>query len=166
MHDHLRDLGRDIAKKETPHRLWCSADNPPYNLTDQSYVRGISMVPRNGPEQSFEIPTNMSGLQLLRAESNSVQSIFSVAQSPQLVWLSWSSCPFSTLPSWVSLGNLRVLYIKRENWKRCGNKNLSANVIYTGGELETLWQHESQVFMLFLDRNVVLFLFACSSILS
>jgi hypothetical protein len=95
------------------------------------------MVHGNDPQQSFEIPTNMRRLQLLRAEGNRVESIYMVAQSPQLVWLCWYSCSFSSLPSWISLKNLRVLYIQGEN-------------------LETLWQHESQVVMFFLDRNVIL----------
>jgi hypothetical protein len=40
MHDHLRDLGRDLAEKEPRrgHRLWRPTENLPHNLSDQSTV--------------------------------------------------------------------------------------------------------------------------------
>jgi hypothetical protein len=103
------------------------------------------MVHGNDPEQSFQnlvgsrLLTNISKLQLLRGEGYFVQSVLSVAHLPQLIWLSWKNCPYTSLPSWIPLKNLRVLYIEGRN-------------------LETLWQHESQVIMLFLilDRNTTI----------
>eukprot|EP00253_Pinus_taeda_P001684 PITA_01684 len=185
MHDHLRDLGRDIAEDpEYPRRLWHFTENLLHNMSGQSFVRGISMVHGNGPlewftgrptwfffnlqhvpldrcvggclwhfivnllhnmcgqsfvrgistdhennvEQSFENfagSFNLSRLQLLRAESHSVERVLSSEQSPPLLYLSWKRCPKSSLPPWIPLKNLRVLHIQ-------------------GDQLETLWQHEFQ----------------------
>jgi hypothetical protein len=128
MHDLLRDLGRDIGEKKPPHRLWRLTEDLLDNLVDQFPVRGIGMIHQHGSEwpdpQSFKdfvaLPSshlvrNMSRLQLLRAEGNCVESIFSVVRSslqlrfsPQLVWLCWDSCPFTSLPSWIPLNKLRV----------------------------------------------------------
>lgn len=73
---------------------------------------------------------NMGKLQLLRAKGDYVESIFSGVQSPQLlllsprlVWLSWDSCPCTSLPAWIPLQNLRVLEIN-------------------GSKLDTLWPDE------------------------
>ena len=96
------------------------------------------MVGLNDPEQSFEnlSKTNMCSLQLLRAEGYFVERLFSLGNLPQLIYLRWDNCPSSSLPSSFSIKNLRVLYLEGQN-------------------LERLWQHESQVVMYFLDRNIV-----------
>eukprot|EP00253_Pinus_taeda_P030631 PITA_30631 len=130
MHDHLRDLGRDIAEDlEYPRRLWHSTENFLDNMSRQSFVRGISMVHGNGPEQqsfeNFAGSFNVSRLQLLRAESHSVERVLSSEQSPPLLYLRWERCPKSSLPRSIPLKNLRVLHIE-------------------GDQLETLWQHEFQ----------------------
>jgi len=144
MHDHLRDLGRDIAKKESPHRLWHPDDILLHNLSDQSIVRGISMVHGNGSEQSLEnlaelasspLSINMRRLQLLRAENHFVEHIYSVGQLPQLIYLRWENYPYSSLPSSITVKNLRVLYIQGEN-------------------LETLWKHESQATLQLRELNI------------
>nr|ADE77602.1 unknown [Picea sitchensis] len=155
MHNDLRDLGRDIGEKEPPHRLWLSTDSLLHNLFDKLSVRGIGMVQKHGSEwpdpQSFKslaalpdsrLLTNMSRLQVLKASGNCVESIFSIVHSPQLVclspqlvWLCWHSCPFTSLPSWIPLNKLRVLEIK-------------------GIELETLWPDEHQAPLLLRELIV------------
>eukprot|EP00253_Pinus_taeda_P001683 PITA_01683 len=127
MHDHLRDLGRDIAEDlEYPRRLWHSTENFLENMSRQSFVRGISMVHGNGPEQqsfeNFAGRFNLSRLQLLRAESHSVERVLSSEQSPPLLYLRWERCPKSSLPRSIPLKNLRVLHIE-------------------GKRLKTLWRH-------------------------
>lgn len=147
MHDHLKDLGRSIGETDpSSYRLWRPTDNLLRSLLDKFPVRGIDMVHQYaGSEwpdpQSFKIfaelqgsglVTNISNLQLLRAVGNFVESIFSVVPSqqrvwfsPQLVWLCWHSCPFTSLPPWIPLNKLRVLEIK-------------------GSGLETLWPDDGQ----------------------
>eukprot|EP00253_Pinus_taeda_P032131 PITA_32131 len=132
MHDHLRDLGRDVAEKEHPLRLSRPNVNLLRILSPSSPVRGISMNYGNGHAQFFENVTgncNLSRLELLRGEGSFVESIFSAGELRHLIYLQWKKCPISSIslqiPTlWKAL-NLRVLYIE-------------------GKSLKTLWQHESQ----------------------
>lgn len=64
-------------------------------------------------------------LQFLETEDALLERILRRAQSPNLVWLSWSKCPYSSLPSWIPTENLRVLQV-------------------AGSELKTLWQGQLQ----------------------
>eukprot|EP00253_Pinus_taeda_P003480 PITA_03480 len=129
MHDHLRDMGRDLAEKEPPdswRRIWRPTDNLLYQ---HSPVRGVSAVPSDGPEwspQHFKSLVELTGrLQLLEAEGDCVERILNVAQPPELKWLRWINCPYSSLPSWILMKNLRVLQIQ-------------------GMEFETIWADECQ----------------------
>ena len=105
------------------------------NSSDWKFqVRGIILDRENSPEQFFENVTggcNLSRLQLLRAHGDIAERLFSAVQLPQLIYLRWSNCRFSTLPSSFLTRNLRVLYIE-------------------GMHLETLWQHESEVVFFFI----------------
>eukprot|EP00253_Pinus_taeda_P012754 PITA_12754 len=127
MHDQLRDLGRYLDKETSGShlRLWRPTDS----LSEQSAVRGVSMVNGNGSEQFFETlagSCNLRRLQLVRAEGYSVERFFRVGRFPELIYLRWENCPYSSLPSWISLKNLRVLYVQKMS------------------HLETLWKHESE----------------------
>lgn len=129
MHDHLRDLGRNIAKNEPgcPLRLWRTTED----LSNQSPVRGIKNL-----ADCSRLGADTSSLQLLSAEGNLVESIVRVGQSPQLIWLCWLNCPFSSLPSWIPTKKLRVLKISEDD-----------------SGLETLWQ-ESQVPMQLRELDI------------
>jgi hypothetical protein len=120
MHDHLRDMGRNMAKNEPgcPLRLWRTTD-----LNDQSPVRGIKNLAK-----CSRLGADTSRLQLLSAEGSCVENILSVRQSPQLIWLCWFHCPYSSIPSWIPKKKLRVLKINEDDLG-----------------LETLWQDESEV---------------------
>eukprot|EP00253_Pinus_taeda_P028406 PITA_28406 len=150
MHDHLRDMGREIADASLPRRLWRSTEKN-YDLLQQSSVinevRGIidyysSVMPRY--QRSSELfwhcfmnlcnkqyPFHGSGicmrnLQLLHTGDVFLKRILTKVQFPNLVWLRWDSCPDSSLHSSISyLKNLRVLQVE-------------------GGKLKTLWEKESQ----------------------
>jgi Leucine-rich repeat (LRR) protein len=65
-------------------------------------------------------------LQLLQTEGHLLERILRRVHSPDLVWLSWRDCPYSNLPSWIPVNNLRVLKVE-------------------GKVLKTLWQDRSQV---------------------
>jgi hypothetical protein len=123
MHDHLRDLGRSLAETEPWRRLWRLDVNPSPN--SPSPVRGITNFAQCSPSVPYISDGQLRSLQLLRAEG-CLDEVFRVGQSPQLRWLHWSNCPYSSLPSKISMKNLRVLCIK-------------------GSKLNTLWQHESEV---------------------
>lgn len=92
-------------------------------------VRGINRV-QGIPDQSFHNSlqpyVDMSTLHLLRAEGNCLRSISEfLKQADQLLWLCWSKCPDTSLPSCLRIRNLRALQM-------------------TGGELET-WCHSESV---------------------
>ena len=64
--------------------------------------------------------------QLIGTEGHFLKRILRRVHSPNLRWLYWSDCPYSYLPSWIPMKNLRFLKV-------------------SGGALETLWQGKSQV---------------------
>jgi hypothetical protein len=175
MHDHLRDLGRDIAENESPYRLWRLTDNFLDDLPEKLNVRGINMV-ETSIENRAELDNRflgMRGLKLLRAEGDCLEkNIFKSGRSQALIWLRWDRCPHSCLPPWI----LRVLQVCRATilqtlwgdlnlqllsdsavtwlrWDRCPYSSLppwiplgNVRVLEVlGGELETLWQRETQV---------------------
>lgn len=73
---------------------------------------------------------DMKNLQFLdiedSVEDGLLERILGRVHSPNLIWLRWYNCPYSSLPSWIPMKNLRVLEVQ-------------------GNELETLWQGELQV---------------------
>eukprot|EP00253_Pinus_taeda_P021417 PITA_21417 len=100
MHDHLRDLGRDIAEDlEYPRRLWHFTENFPDIRYGRSFVRGVSR-------------SNRSMLQVVGGESDSVERIFSSEQLPPPVYLHWERCPKSSFAPSIPLNNLSVLHIQ------------------------------------------------------
>eukprot|EP00253_Pinus_taeda_P001263 PITA_01263 len=160
MHDHLRDLGRNIAADQEDsfgRRLWRTTDDID-DLWQQSpvitEVRGIRMVrglsyfyhirePESDEEVSWfknwcdEVfgnclrklidpkPYRFRKLQLVATEDRHLESILRRVESPNLIWLRWNNCPFSCLPPWIPMKNIRVLEV-------------------VGIKLKKLWQAESQ----------------------
>lgn len=142
MHDHLRDMGRNIAKEVSmPRRLWGPIKNH-HELLEQSSssfaiteVRGIRMPPDQftlGCDEGSEMPSDeifrIRNLQLLETEGNFVKGILSRVQTPNLIWLRWNDCPDSSLPSWIQMDHLRVLEV-------------------FGTNLRSLWQSESKALL-------------------
>jgi hypothetical protein len=131
MHDHLRDLGRSESLVTPPLRFW-HIDQ----LLGQSSVitvRGIRMVLSDhddNDDDEFE-SIQMSRLQLVDTEGSLLEPILKRVTSPKLIWLCWKECPYSSLPPWIPMKNLRVLQV-------------------SGYTLETLWELESQV-----NRNLL-----------
>jgi len=160
MHDHLRDLGREIADASLPRRLWRPTEKIDDLLQQSSTeqvineVRGIRMrdhtdgsampwyqrssglfgncviklcnMLRNTQYPSHGTGICMRNLQLLDTANVLVECILTKVQSPNLIWLRWKDCPYSSLPSSISTKNLRVLRVQ-------------------GRKLKTLWKNESQV---------------------
>ena len=90
-----------------------------------------------GDSFSDDVSRRISKLELLEAEGDFVEGILSKVRSPNLnlLWLRWIDCPCSSLPSWIPMGDLRVLEVR-------------------GEELERLWQPESQVGRDVHERNL------------
>lgn len=177
MHDHLRDMGRDIAKDpnlKLPRRVFCSSQSIE-DLLQQSHneqvttaVRGIMVAPTTelrpdrtsygvNPFPAFplyedcfvskmsEVPKmswfkrsmtqlltrllntrhRFLGVGLLDVEDGDMERILTRVQSPNVIWIRWYKCPFSSLPTWIPMQNLTYLEV--------------------GGRLlQTLWQGQSQ----------------------
>jgi hypothetical protein len=78
----------------------------------------------------------ISNLQFLAAEDGYyVERILKKVRSPHLRWLRWYTCPYTCLPSWTPMENLRVLEVG-------------------GSRLKTLWQHESRVCLFFFSNFI------------
>jgi hypothetical protein len=130
MHDHLRDLGRSESHVTRPLRFWqplrfWHIDE----LLEQSSVitvRGIRMVlSEDHDDDEFE-GIQMMKLQLVDTEGSLLEPILKRVKLSKLIWLRWKECPYSSLPRWIPMKNLRVLQV-------------------SGYTLKTLWELESQV---------------------
>ncbi|XP_059065420.1 disease resistance protein Roq1 [Cryptomeria japonica] len=120
MHDHLRDLGREMAAEfSPPQRLW-----RPQDLKSLEQV-GLKTILTK---------TNIRCFQSIFDESMGSQVTFFLAQSntcfetsASLLWLQLegNSTELSSIPSWIPLRKLQCLKIK-------------------GGRLKTLWEDRMQ----------------------
>ncbi|XP_057863159.2 disease resistance protein Roq1 [Cryptomeria japonica] len=137
MHDHLRDMGREIASKHSPYRLWCpqQIDNMKRS-TKRKPIREIQ------PADSFvafkEYMHQLMGdsirrskrlrfsnrLQILSVKGNEFTEEFA-SLSEDLVWLCWEDFPLQNVPTWLTLKNLRVLEL------------------HVANELEELWEEKA-----------------------
>ncbi|XP_057846810.1 disease resistance protein Roq1-like [Cryptomeria japonica] len=121
MHDHLRDLGREMALElSPPHRLW--------RPQDLKFLESMGF-------KKILAKTNVRCLHSIFDESMDSQITFFLGQldicgetSASLPWLQLkgNSTELPNIPSWICLQNLQCLKIK------CGR-------------LETLWKNSMQV---------------------
>jgi len=71
-------------------------------------------------------------LLLVATEDGYLERILRRVRSPNLIWLRWYKCPYSCLPSWIPMENLKVLEV-------------------AGEKLKILWKRQSQVCLLFFS---------------
>ncbi|GLJ34594.1 hypothetical protein SUGI_0695780 [Cryptomeria japonica] len=134
MHDHLRDLGREIANQQPPYRIWF-----PYqiikvhNEAQRIRIRGItSTIPgstsgfKEFPQCSLggEVIVNTSGgscslspsslgLKIFQVRGNYYNQVIGV-MSKELLWLRWFNIGQKSLRSLNLLKNLRVLDLREK----------------------------------------------------
>eukprot|EP00253_Pinus_taeda_P016207 PITA_16207 len=151
MHDHIRDMGRTFAKQVSmPHRFSQISDFLEQSSSGITEVRGISMVPRLPQYFLFTSPSHLKDpkwnlfnkdrydcmkLKILATEGDYLKAILRTVPSAPLIWLCWYHCPYSSLPSWVPMENLRVLEV-------------------AGSRLEMLWQLQSQAPLQLRELNI------------
>ncbi|GLJ33803.1 hypothetical protein SUGI_0679590 [Cryptomeria japonica] len=144
MHDHLRDMGKQIAKGKSPYRLWSSQQ-----ITDIQkqalktvLVRGIRAATHDFYEEcsSHHSTPFVECMELVRNSATRFKcltpSMLVVKQnyftqdfatlSIGLVWLRWVKFPERSLPPWLSLKKLRVLELPNadfleELWSETAN---------------------------------------------
>nr|ADW94528.1 putative truncated TIR-NBS-LRR protein [Pinus monticola] len=149
MHDHLRDMGRDLANTSGfPCRLWRGTKQIEDLLqlpSEAIKVRGIRMsqweqyyedgkLAYSDDESGYsdERPSfsryKMKNLELLEIDigEDHLKCLLEAVDSPNLLWFCWEDCPCSSLPSYIPMENLRVLEVE-------------------GSELKKLWQEDVQV---------------------
>ncbi|GLJ27160.1 hypothetical protein SUGI_0532490 [Cryptomeria japonica] len=105
MHDHLRDLGREIAKTDPPYRLWL-----PYQIKrfkKPMEIRGIQL--NVASNRAYKFPARRYGLKVFVVGENYGEHLHIVKSSIELAWLSCTGIAHINLPSWVPFNNLRVL---------------------------------------------------------
>ncbi|GLJ33298.1 hypothetical protein SUGI_0669980 [Cryptomeria japonica] len=149
MHDHLRDLGREIANQQSPYRLWFSGQLIKVHSERQRIgIRGImattteytseferfhpspngTKLIANTSEGYRSLTPSKLGIKILQVRGNSYHQIIGNI-SRELVWLRWYDFGQNNLGSLGSLKNLRVLELFR-------GKN-------TENFLEELWETDS-----------------------
>ncbi|GLJ46346.1 hypothetical protein SUGI_0977030, partial [Cryptomeria japonica] len=137
MHDHLRDLGREIANKRSPYRLWSKSQIIEIQPQQEAVrVRGMAyafgencnyhlgqgkvIIKTNQGERSLQ-PGSL-GLKIFIGEGDFINEKYSKL-AKELVCLGWSGFQHKSLPSWLSLKNLRILALSSSTkleglWKR------------------------------------------------
>ncbi|XP_057817737.2 disease resistance protein Roq1 isoform X1 [Cryptomeria japonica] len=143
MHDHLRDLGREIANQKSPYRLWS-----PHQIINAGHegqgiaIRGIRstaieyiseeflrlshdgklIIKASGVNYSLE--PSSPGLKILHVRGNHYNQVIGDL-SRELVWLRWHNIDERNLQALSSLKNLRVLelygYRLDELWETDSN---------------------------------------------
>ncbi|XP_057825182.1 TMV resistance protein N isoform X2 [Cryptomeria japonica] len=129
MHDHLRDLGREIANHQSPHRLWSTQQIINIDSETQRIgIRGIMATTTGCTSEVEEISlcfqgrkirvnTNrgyysftpsLLGLKILHVRGNYFNQVIADI-SKDLVWLRWFAIGHNNLGSLGSLKKLRVL---------------------------------------------------------
>ncbi|GLJ34590.1 hypothetical protein SUGI_0695700 [Cryptomeria japonica] len=121
MHDHLRDLGREIANQQSPYRLWFPHQIIKiYNQTQSIRIRGISSTTAGSTSGSEEFPRCSLGGEVM-VDTN--RGPYSLAPSSLGLKI------FQTnLRSFISLANLRVLELHEQQ---------------ADSHLEELWETDS-----------------------
>ncbi|GLJ33992.1 hypothetical protein SUGI_0683690 [Cryptomeria japonica] len=116
MHDHLRDMGREIASRHSSNRLWQpQIDDIKKHFKKEMPIRGIqppaTFVAYKEYTQLMGISSRLSnGLEILHVEGNDFTENFA-SLSEHLVWLRWEGFPLKRIPVWLTLRHLSVLEI-------------------------------------------------------
>ncbi|XP_057815155.2 disease resistance protein RPV1-like [Cryptomeria japonica] len=161
MHDHLRDLGREIARTLVPHRLW--SPNQLTLIIKQEEIRGMILNPANNDVHNFPnsfLNTSIwlrgfkmirrafpYGLKILVIEENSGNNLHIAKLSRELAWLSCTRITHRNHPSWLRLKNLRVLELYdcpeivglwKDGVERCEHLTLQSDILENMTKLQYL----------------------------
>lgn len=77
-------------------------------------------------KNSYNREMRLKRLRLVVSEEGYLEDILRRVQSPDLIWLRWYGCDYSSLPDWIPMKDLRVSEVE-------------------GSKLEILWPHQSKV---------------------
>ncbi|XP_057828280.2 disease resistance protein Roq1-like [Cryptomeria japonica] len=151
MHDHLRDLGREIANEQSPYRLWSPQQNIKiYDKQNGIGIRGIKATSAeefgdcasqaelnvNTTRGIWSLAPSRLGLKFIVAHGCNLNQVISEV-SGDLVWLRWSDSGQTNLQSLLPLKKMRVL----ELYERGSQTSI---------QLRELWVSESEVSIFWL----------------
>ncbi|GLJ47264.1 hypothetical protein SUGI_0998050 [Cryptomeria japonica] len=121
MHDHLRDLGREIANQKSPYRLWFRGQIIEFQPQQEGIrIRGIAnaagescyssqgKIILNTSQGPRDIKPCSIGLKILVGTGHFFNQQ-NDALLKELVWLRCYKFQHSVIPSWFAMKNLRVL---------------------------------------------------------
>ncbi|GLJ35497.1 hypothetical protein SUGI_0713790 [Cryptomeria japonica] len=152
MHDHLRDLGRLIAKAQLPCCLW-SLDQIA-GIPKQAEIRGMILNTATNDGHNFPrllLNTRIllcglkrsrrpfsHGLKVLVLGENRGNNLHIAKLSRELAWLSCTGIAHRNLPSWMPFQNLRVLELYNSQmivglWKDEDEAPLQLQVLIISG---------------------------------
>eukprot|EP00253_Pinus_taeda_P021592 PITA_21592 len=159
MHDHLRDLGRDITKAPGLVRGTDNLDDLLQSSSVITKVRGIRTVQTDryydeDENGLSEMTWHRGILQIPASEDGLLERILTRVHSPNLLWLRWYNFPYNYLPSWIPMQNLRVLQVRGKEWTSLWEGELQAPLQLRDLETEgALWNFPSSIGRLkYLER--------------
>ncbi|GLJ16629.1 hypothetical protein SUGI_0285420 [Cryptomeria japonica] len=132
MHDHLRDLGREIANKDSPYRLWLPQqiiDVEKYEEEDETFPAMVEKVGEiddshiscsngnlmvNTNRGIWSLAPSLVGLKIFVTSGNYFNQVIGQV-SGELIWLRWFQIGQRNLPSGLVWKKLRVLELY-EDW--------------------------------------------------
>ncbi|GLJ34155.1 hypothetical protein SUGI_0686640 [Cryptomeria japonica] len=119
MHDHLRDIGREIASTHSPCRYW-SRHQIQINSQATAPIRGINSGTLN---LQYCLEKLVGSKILLVSEIELTEEIVSLSED--LVWLRWDRFRHRNLPSGVQFTNLVVLQVYSANLEELWRDNVN-----------------------------------------
>ncbi|XP_059064013.1 disease resistance protein RPV1 isoform X2 [Cryptomeria japonica] len=124
MHDHLRDLGREVANQHSPYRLWLPQQiinvekqteaGKTYQVMIPSRSSDEELMP-NSSGGNWSLTPSLHGLKIFVIRGDYCNKVMCEV-SRELVWLRWFEIGQRNLPSWLPLKNLWVLELYEQEW--------------------------------------------------
>ncbi|KAH9288756.1 hypothetical protein KI387_032873, partial [Taxus chinensis] len=117
IHDHLRDLGREIASQHSPRRIWLpeQVTNVQNETEKRTGIRGIMATTAESTGEVDEglcgLAASSLGLKIFVVRGPYFNQVISTLASTELVWLRCIETGQRNLPSPLSLKKLRVLQL-------------------------------------------------------
>ncbi|GLJ43674.1 hypothetical protein SUGI_0909200 [Cryptomeria japonica] len=144
MHDHLRDLGREISSRKSPYRMWLPGQiiSVDKKAEIKNSVRGIIGAKRwpwdeGSSNEVDQILPSLDELKILAIKGSYFNRVISEV-SRELVWLRWFRFEQRNLRSLISIKKLRVLELHspssiEELWEAGGDVPVELRELVVSG---------------------------------
>ncbi|KAH7445438.1 hypothetical protein KP509_01G009100 [Ceratopteris richardii] len=143
MHDHLRDMGRQVVREEEKNRAW-DEETAKHFLKDErtrSTLRGLSInsvMPLPKEAAKLELLPELTFLRVMHdfddreslAGNNFAGNVLKNVRCDELRLLGWRDAPFRQLPPGLCSTNLRVIDLRDSNIRELPHGALLMNLRY------------------------------------